>query len=456
MKRLLQIISLIAGCILVSLSIAHNVVAQESPIKVHLISEKNVYQSGEPVKLQINVLNDSGTDVITLKGFSTKDFHLMITFTDPDGNTITTRYQAVKDEPGPPYLFEGEEAALIEIFANGKTVTNVINDARAYYDLIKYGTYTAQVFMPVETFSQGFDSDGDGNIDLAYLSDRNFYGYGGAIQSNKVTFDLVSPVAKIASPVHVKVNLVKVGGGKNPSAKKMPLNDVRVLMFKKAALKEYEPINWKAYPLILANDVKPAFSNKTIDGIAKFENIPKDDYLIIAQCGSQSVGDSIAAKNTAWGTGQPLEISLTIMEKAGSEKVPGKTTRVEGSYLLIYSPEFIEWDSSQEIYPFVFESADAWTVTTSVSPPKGFVADSKSEGTDIKNEMKAVQFTITGSGPVWKETEVTYKIKHKGKIITIKDKIGVKLSTQLAQQTGLGIYGETGVPLSFKGGKRVE
>jgi hypothetical protein len=70
--------------------------------------------------------------------------------------------------------------------------------------------------------------------------------------------------------------------------------------------------------------------------------------------------------------------------------------------------------------------------------------------------MEAVQFTITDEGSSWKETKVTYKIKHKKKTTTIKTKIGVKLSRKLAKKKGLGIYGHTPSPGPFKGGKKVK
>jgi len=44
---------------------------------------------------------------------------------------------------------------------------------------------------------------------------------------------------------------------------------------------------------------------------------------------------------------------------------------------LIIEPEYVEWDGAQELYPFIFESVGNWTVTTSVTPPEGFVADPK-------------------------------------------------------------------------------
>jgi hypothetical protein len=69
--------------------------------------------------------------------------------------------------------------------------------------------------------------------------------------------------------------------------------------------------------------------------------------------------------------------------------------------------------------------------------------------------LEAIQFTITDEGSEYKETKVKYKIKHKNKTINIESKIGIKLSKKLAKEKGLGIYGDTGDPGPFKGGKKV-
>ena len=38
-----------------------------------------------------------------------------------------------------------------------------------------------------------------------------------------------------------------------------------------------------------------------------------------------------------------------------------------------------------------------WTVTTSVAPPEGFVADHRTLSTEVDNGLEAVQFAIAGS-----------------------------------------------------------
>jgi hypothetical protein len=111
-----------------------------------------------------------------------------------------------------------------------------------------------------------------------------------------------------------------------------------------------------------------------------------------------------------------------------------KYRRQTGSELLIIEPEYVEWDSTQELYPFIFESVGDWEVTTSVSPPEGFISNQNSLSADVNSETEAVQFTITDIGSKWTKTGVTHKIKHKGKTKTIKSTIGIKCAKQLAKE----------------------
>jgi hypothetical protein len=143
------------------------------------------------------------------------------------------------------------------------------------------------------------------------------------------------------------------------------------------------------------------------------------------------------------------------MEKADGKKVSCKTTKRTGSDLLIIEPEYIEWDGTKELYPFVFEAVGSWSLTTSINPPQGFVTDRQSLSAEVQSGIEAVQFTITNKGPRWEETEVTHRVKHQGKTEMIKSKIGIKLSRRLAKEKRLGIYGHTESPGPFKGGRKV-
>jgi len=153
------------------------------------------------------------------------------------------------------------------------------------------------------------------------------------------------------------------------------------------------------------------------------------------------MGSPIGSDDANWLTGDPISKHLMVMLKADKKKVPGKTKRLKGSELLITEPEYVEWDDSQELYPFVFESVGDWGVSTSVIPPEGFVSDNESLSADVANELEVVQFTITDVGSKWKSTCVCQKITHKKRKQEIYDTIGIKLTKKLAKELGIDVWG---------------
>jgi len=430
--------------------------AQEAPIKISLVADDTTYGPNDPIEYQIRVFNDSGQDVIAREGFLGQDFHLMVTFIDPDGVPITNRYAMVSPEPGPSHRYGNRDVAWVEIIPSTGSNTIAVGDAHAYYSLTKYGWYTGQVQVALETFST-YDAAESGNL-FSYLDDRDLVF--NPLASNTIRFEIVRPEPLDTSSIKVHVNLLQIGQGTNPGATKEPLEWAEVQVIRKSDIPSiYEPINWKVYNEIWGR-VDPVVSGFTGgDGIVTFEGIEIDDYLILAQHPEFSdfkhMGSPIGSDDEDWLTDQPIEKHLMVMLKPDKKKVPGKTKKLKGSELLITEPEYVEWDSTEELYPFVFETIGDWGVTTSVAPPEGFVTDHDSLSADVNNEMEAVQFTITDQGSRWEETDVTFKVKHKGKNKNIKTKIGIKLSKKLQKKKGVGPYGHTPTPGPFKGGKKV-
>jgi len=471
MKTLIRLTPWAAASLILALIIPSVTLAQETPpVEINLVADKYSYTQGEPIKMSIMVTNTSGQDVNTRKGFTSQNFHLQITFTDPDGNPIRNKFLGVaQGEPGTNRIYTDQNnvshnAVLAEVFLAVNTIPNVIDDARAYYDLPKTGRYSAQVITSLETFPRYYE-DLDTGERLAYLDDplrKNF----DPLVSNKISFDILPIQPGVKSSIEVKVCLLEIGTGSKPPTAKSPLLSVPVHLIPRSSIpNDYLPINFKTYGIIYdkVDPLKSVFttlpSPNAKEGIAKFENIPKDDYVVIAHYGKSQdfkhMGSQIDATDPAWTSGQPIVVNLMVMEKANGKKVPAKTTKKTGSELLIIQPEFVLWDNEQEFYPFVFETIGNWSVTTSITPPEGFKADYKSLPADVRNEIEAVQFTITDVGSKWEETEVTYKIKHEKIQETIKSKIGIKLSEKLAKEKGLGIYGHTESPGTFKGGRKV-
>jgi hypothetical protein len=433
------------------------------PITISLVSEKQTYQPGEAIKMQIKVFNGTAQDVITRKGFFNQDFHLRISFTDPDGNTVNSKFQDSGSEGGPAHRYQDKDAVFAEIIppadmntgANVRTV--IIDDARTLYNLTKPGLWKAQVFVSFEGYLESTTDTVTGDI-LAFLDDRQ--AGTGFVASEKISFQIASSTPVVKSTIRVNVTNLKIGPGKTPTTKKTPLENVQVNLYRTSQIpNDYKPINHKTYPLI-RDYLDPVASNHTdAKGIADFSGIEKDNYVVIALYGGSQdfkhIGSEINTSDPGWNSGL-VETYLMVMETVNGQSTPGKTTKLTGSLLLITEPEYIAWDSSQELYPFVFETIGDWGVTVTIAPPEGFVADYSSLSTRVIDTAAAVQFSVKDVGSRWVETGVTFTITHKKKVQTLKDKIGIKLSKKLAEKKGLSIYGETGTPGTFVGGKKVK
>ena len=425
--------------------------AQTSPIKISLVASKSAYQAGEPIKMGIDVVNISGSDVIAQEGFFQQHFYLKLTFIGPDGKPVYTKYQDVGQEGGPPLRFQEKDAVLVETIQAGASRTDVLEDARTFYNITAYGHWKAQVVAFLETYSVATRDPDTGKL-IAYLEDQT-----GSyeVKSNEVSFDIVSPTSTAKSSIQVDVNLHIIGTGTKPPVKKQPL-DVSVRLYSRASLARYEPANWKTYPLIWNNNsIAPVQVKQTnSQGNAAFEQVDKNDYVVITSYDSLFAGSPVDSADTEWATGT-LQKHLTFMQKADNSKVPGKTTVQKGSLLLITEPEYVEWDSTQELYPFVFETIGDWGITVVIAPPDGFVTDYRSLAASVKDTTASVQFTVKDIGSRWVDTGVTFTVTHKKKTKELKDKVGIKLAKKLADKKGLSIYGETGSPGTFSGGKKI-
>ena len=425
--------------------------AQEAPVSIRLLSDKTSYQPGEPIRMQVDVIGDS---FLARKGFSARDRRLLITITGPDGNVIRCKYLRSSDEPGPPYRFEERDAAFAEYF---EASTVVLEDAGEFYEFVQNGLYTAQVFESPEAFAES-DIDDAGNL-IAYLDSATAY----SVASNKIYFEIVPLEPLAESSIQVKAKLITIGSGWWPSKSITPLEGINVRLIPISAISEdYYPIDYKTYPIIWEFTEPLMTATTDSNGIANFEGADQNDYLILGYYPEGEhfnyLARRVRAGDPRWDLDWPIKKRLVAFETSDGNRIACRIFRFTGSELLIYEPEFVTWDSDQELYPFVFESEGDWEVETSVSPPEGFVADKKSLTAETNNDMQAVQFTITDRGSSWKETQSTFKFKNKKEKKTKKlvSKIGVKLEKNYAKEKGKKIYGDTEVPGPFKGGKKIK
>ena len=130
---------------------------------------------------------------------------------------------------------------------------------------------------------------------------------------------------------------------------------------------------------------------------------------------------------------------LQVIQKADGKKVPAKYRRLTGSELLIIEPEYVLWDSTDQLYPFVFQTIGDWGVTASVTPPEGFVADFDSLSADVDSAIQSVQFAITEVGSDLVPTGTTFEVSHKGRREIIHSQVGIFLTPGYARARGFNV-----------------
>jgi hypothetical protein len=173
---------------------------------------------------------------------------------------------------------------------------------------------------------------------------------------------------------------------------------------------------------------------------------PDTDYVVIGRTTAIDNANTAAPVDVLYSektletvkAGTSKQVLLHQIRTFNGKRVPGRDIEEYGSYLAIVEPEYLDWTTDQEQYPFIFVSDGEWGVTTSVQPPEGFVPDYASLSATITDAITtapptiegfpaeypvitptdagttAVQFTLTDVGSDWTETGITHVITHKG------------------------------------------
>ncbi len=264
--------------------------------------------------------------------------------------------------------------------------------------------------------------------------------------------------------VNIEVDVHQIGGGNFPPVSTLDGAGVQVRAYDKGrpCVQQYDVSAWQHRRPLVRNCAADQIQSTDENGLAIFELAPGDwAFVAIYPPGSDPGGGNSPpgspndGSSTVYGvTGVDGVVSagtysslIKFMFNTSSNKTnPASWKKRSGSVLLIVQPDYIEWDGTEALYPIIFDSVGDWTVTTSVAPPEGFVADQEILSADVINEVEAVQFTITDIGSDWVSTGITYEVKHKNKTEKIKSKIGVKLSKELAKKKNMTVYGDEPPP----------
>lgn len=240
--------------------------------------------------------------------------------------------------------------------------------------------------------------------------------------------------------IDVQADLHTVGPGSHPGSSKTPLVGILVCAYSKAqgscAMTVCGGISHHQYQCILDQCTPEGCAVTDSTGQALI-HVPPGNYIVVSGDATKTVlPDPLGVSVGQVNCGQVHKKYMQQIVKADGKKSPGKSTILTGSLLLIIEPEFIVWDDTVQLYPFVFETIGDWTVTASVTPPEGFIADHDALTAEVDNDLRSVQFVITEVGSDLVPTETKFDILHKGERKTVRSSIGIRLTPEYARSRG--------------------
>ncbi len=132
-------------------------------------------------------------------------------------------------------------------------------------------------------------------------------------------------------------------------------------------------------------------------------------------------------------------VSIVVGDKGPSRT---KSTKYTGSELWVYEPDYVIWDGTSELYPFVYESEGNWEVDVCLDPPEGYqvAAGVSCQQTIVAGEPTTIMFEVIEVGSVPDKTKVKMKLKDpKGKVHQHEHGVASGLTKKLAKKKGIKI-----------------
>jgi len=250
----------------------------------------------------------------------------------------------------------------------------------------------------------------------------------------------VSPSGPAPATLNVTFLRHTVQSGTQPGSAKAPIQGAAIKAFSKASGMCAFQIGFNPHDFGAILDACAADVQGTTGADGKTAlSIPPGDYLLLSRDPQTSVVAGVSSGTLA--SGQSDDKFLQVIVRADGTSVPAKTTKRVGSLLYIIEPEYIEWSQAQELYPFIFDAPDGdWGLTVTVTPPEGFTVDYPELSTDVSNDYRALQFTLTDVGSCWEcGTGIDLEIRHNGKIEHLKRRILTPMTEDFVLSKGLKV-----------------
>jgi hypothetical protein len=243
--------------------------------------------------------------------------------------------------------------------------------------------------------------------------------------------------------IDVQADQHTVGSGSHPGSTKLPLVGILACAYDKTTSSCAQAlcggISHQQYQCIIDNCAPDGCDVTDSTGEALI-NVPPGNYIVVSGDATKTtLPDPLGVSVGEVHCGQVHTKYLQQIVRADGSKKPAKYTVLTGSLLLIIEPEYIVWDNTVQLYPFVFETIGDWTVTASVTPPEGFVADHEALTAEVDDELESVQFVITEVGSDLVPTETNFDVIHKGEHKTVRSKVGILLTPDYAKSRGFDV-----------------
>ncbi len=253
----------------------------------------------------------------------------------------------------------------------------------------------------------------------------------------------VSVMVLAGANIHVIAQRHQVGSGSHPGSTKTPLAGIEVCAYDKAqgscARELCSGISHREYQCIWDNCTPANCCTTDSTGECMIGVLPGNYIVVSGDATKTTLPDPLGVSVGDVHCGQIHRKHLQQIVRADGSKKPGKTTRLTGSELLIIEPEFIVWDNTEQLYPFIFETVGDWTVTATVAPPEGFIADHEQLTAEVDNELESVQFTITEVGSDLVPTQTTFSVLHNGKRRVVRSDVAIRLTPDYARSRGFNV-----------------
>lgn len=123
-----------------------------------------------------------------------------------------------------------------------------------------------------------------------------------------------------------------------------------------------------------------------------------------------------------------VQTSLFTRNSKGIRQSSRRSQVIKGSQLEIFQPDYVLWNGTEEVYPFLFISDSDRNVDVCLEVPEGYVVADGAVCTQafISNEVKVVEFKVVDIGSPEKfDAGAKMTVTHKGK----KTKVDLKVKS---------------------------